>query len=112
MATPIPATTTPTTASAQFAAAKSEWNEGSCNAAAVQSMYWLAAATDLQQGETQSGSTTSDTAIADLKQLATLPDMGLTSAQVTESQSDTNYLNSFFGTPGLYGDTLGNCPSS
>ncbi|HEY2213446.1 MAG TPA: hypothetical protein VGH31_00215, partial [Acidimicrobiales bacterium] len=66
----------------------------------------------LQQGETQSGSTTSATAITDLKQLSTLPDMGLTSAQITESQNDTNYLNSFFGTPGLYGDTLGNCPSS
>lgn len=104
------ATTTTTAASpspAAIAAAKAQWNQGACAASAVQGQYWQAAATDLQ-----SDSPSSTTAIADLKQLITLPDMGLTTTQSNEFQSDVQYLDGFFGTPGLYSTATGNCPGT
>jgi hypothetical protein len=106
-------TTTSNTPPAGFTSAKAQWNQGSCQASAVQGQYWQEAAVDLQQAEAQPGSTSSyPTAVTDLQQLSTLPDMGLTSTQSTEFQSDMQFLNTFFGTPGLYGSALGNCPTT
>jgi hypothetical protein len=99
-------TTTTTGPSAAFTAAKAQWNQGSCAASAVQGQYWQTAATDLQTSESQPATAT---AIADLKQLITLPDMGLTSTQSNEFQSDVQYLDGFFDTPGLYSTATGNC---
>jgi len=90
-------------ASVDFASAKQQWVAGASASSAAQNGYWSQAATDLHAAiaaGAPSGSYT--TAINELQQLESIPEMGATNAQVAEAQNDTAALNTFFGTPGLY----------
>ena len=74
------------------------------SSSADQGTYLTQAATDLN-GAISSGATNTSgyaTAVAELQQLASLPDADQTAAQSSEFQSDTTALNTFFGTSGLY----------
>jgi hypothetical protein len=64
-------------------------------------MYWAQAASDL--GSVSPGNGADKEAIAELQQLETIPETSDTPAQITEAENDTTALNTFFGTPGLYG---------
>ncbi len=88
-----------------FLAAQKQWQQGACVASAVQGQYWQQAATDLSTIPPDA------TVVSDLKQLISLPDMGLTATQSSEYQNDVTALDSFFATPNLYGSSTGNCPS-
>jgi hypothetical protein len=101
-------TTTSTTSPAanpNYLAAQKQWEEGACVASAVQGQYWQQAATDLILIPADA------TQVGELKQLISLPDMGLSATQSSEFLTDMQDLDAFFATPNLYGSSAGNCPS-
>jgi predicted lipid-binding transport protein (Tim44 family) len=96
---PTASTTASTTSAAEtsaFGAAKAQWVAGAKADAANQGQYWTQAATDLSPFAGYSSD------VADLRQLAALPDTDDTPTQMAEATADVNTLNSFFATPGLY----------
>jgi hypothetical protein len=82
----------------EVAAAKAQWKAGAKAISADQGLYWIKAATDLA-----GAGTTYIKQVGELTELATLPDAQQTSAENAEYHKDIDALNSFFGTPGLYG---------
>jgi hypothetical protein len=94
--------------------AKVQWIQGSCAASAEQGMYWQNAATDLVSAEARGGSDAAAYAItaAHLRQLVTLPDMGLSPTQSSEYRTDISDVNLLFHTPGLYLNASGTCPNT
>lgn len=101
--TTVPATTT-STVPAGFTSAKQQWIQGASAISADQSQYLLQAATDLTGAVAGAGvdAASYQTAIAQLKQLASLPETSDTPAQKAEAQADVQALNAFFGTTDLY----------
>jgi hypothetical protein len=104
---PAPATSTTATtgaaSSADFASAKSEWEQGASAISADQGSYLDQAATDLGDAIAAGGNTSGyQMAVQELQQLASLPETGDTAAQMAEAQNDIGNLNTFFGTSGLY----------
>jgi hypothetical protein len=87
-------------ASSSFSDALAQWQQGASVDSADQDQYLGQAATDLMLGSGNNPSYV--TAANQLKQLASLPEMGDTAAQQAEAQSDISALNTFFGTSGLY----------
>jgi hypothetical protein len=98
-------TTATNTTDPNYLAAQKQWEEGACVASAVQGQYWQQAATDLSTIAADA------TQVSELKQLISLPDMGLSATQSSEYQTDMQDLDAFFATPNLYGSSSGNCPS-
>lgn len=86
------------TAAKHYADARAEWRRGASQTSAMQPRYWSAAATDLAKA----GHAGYAAAIAELRQLAGLPDAQQTPAQNAEYHHDIDALNRFFHTPGLY----------
>ncbi len=99
----IPTTTSTTSPStpAGFTMAKQAWENGAMAISADQDMYWNEAAADL--ASVGAGNEAYNEAIAELKQLVSIPETSDTPTQISEAQNDTAALNTFFGTPGLYG---------
>lgn len=64
-------------------------------------MYWNEAASDLES--VGAGIEAYNEAIAELKQLVSIPETSDTPTQISESNNDVAALNTFFDTPGLYG---------
>jgi hypothetical protein len=92
-----------------YAKAADDWRHGAKAIAADAPAYWFRAAADLQAGlstdarpRTDEGRATYEGAIGQLNDLTTLPVADETPAQQAQTKSDTEALNSFFGTPGLY----------
>jgi hypothetical protein len=94
-----------------FAAAKQQWELGTHAPSVNQGSYWDNAAKDLNAGVAAkvAGASAYKRAAAELVQLAKLPDAMQTPAQQKETLADTEAINAFFGTNGLYGV---NTPSS
>jgi hypothetical protein len=107
--TPAPSTTVttspPTTATttdpagAAYAGARSQWQQAEQQPTATQNQYFLTAANDLNA---QASSPGFSDAVAELKNLASIPETNVTSAQMAQAQSDVAALDQFFNTPGLY----------
>jgi hypothetical protein len=89
--------------SADLAAAKQEWIDGSTVDSAESSSYLRLAAIDLLSAM-DAGAADADyrTAVQQLQQVAALPETGDTPAQMAEASTDLTDLNTFFGTDGLY----------
>jgi hypothetical protein len=81
----------------EFALAQVQWKAGARASSAKQGVYWARAEHDLKVG-----GSLYPTAIAQLKQLISLPDADQTPTQNHEYRHDVAALNSLFGTPGLY----------
>jgi hypothetical protein len=79
-----------------FGPAQHDWIQGAKVDAADQGRFWRAAARQLRK------SGDFPTQVKELRQLASLPDTGLTPHQQKEARADVRHLNNFFGTPGLY----------
>jgi pyruvate/2-oxoglutarate dehydrogenase complex dihydrolipoamide acyltransferase (E2) component len=100
--TPAATGTTATTA-ADFASAKSQWEQGANAISADQGTFLDQAATDLSDAIAAGGSTPGyQTAVQELQQLASLPETDDTAAQMSEAKNDITALNVFFGTSALY----------
>jgi hypothetical protein len=87
-----------------FAAAKHQWELGAKSSSAGQGGYWHNAAEDLTAGVAAKvpAAAAYKHAAAKLLQLASLPNTMATPAQQKEGLADTEAINSFFGTNGLY----------
>jgi hypothetical protein len=81
-----------------YALARREWQITAYEAAVYQSATWEQAASYLGMGEGVDPGTTSGypAAIAELNQLANIPEMDVTPAQSAEASADTSALTSFF----------------
>jgi hypothetical protein len=79
-----------------FGPAQRWWIRGSSAIAADQNYYFGKARLQLQAAHVY------PTQVAQLAQLASFPDTGLTAAQIATVRADVKALNAFFGTPGLY----------
>jgi hypothetical protein len=81
-----------------------EWQGGASAISADQGSYLTQAATDLSNAIAAGEANTSgySSAVQELQQLASLPETSDTPTQISEAQSDTTALNTFFGTSGLY----------
>lgn len=79
-----------------FGPAQLAWIRGSKAIAAEQGRYFRAAARRLRTSGNY------PTQVKELRQLASLPDTGLTRKQRREARADVKDLDTFFGTPGLY----------
>ncbi|HEY2214120.1 MAG TPA: hypothetical protein VGH31_03610, partial [Acidimicrobiales bacterium] len=80
---------------------KQAWENGATAISADQDMYWAQAVSDLQS--VGAGIEAYKEAIAELQQLESIPETSDTPTQINEAENDTTALNTFFGTPGLYG---------
>ena len=91
-------------AAAEFSEAQQLWKAGASAISANQGYYWREAAALLTNAADSGapGSSGFSTQAGHLTQLAGLPDAMETAAQQAEAHSDTNALNTFFNTPGLY----------
>jgi hypothetical protein len=107
---PTPPTTTTTAPSgpptgSAFMAALAQWNQSfdyssPTFCACTQGNYWQQAASDLQSGISTDGGNTSgySAAASELQDLASLPLMDDTPAQMADATNDISELNAFFGT--------------
>ena len=80
-----------------FDRAQLKWLDGAHVIAVQQGAYWTSAKDYLQLA-----GTFYQTQVNELAQLISLPLTGLTPTQITEAHNDTNALDSFFESPGLY----------
>jgi hypothetical protein len=80
-----------------FASALAVWKQSAMTASASRSLYLRRAAADL----TAAGNPRYAAAVQELMNLASIPETGLTSAQMAKAHADIRALDSFFGTPGL-----------
>jgi hypothetical protein len=80
-----------------------EWQSSATANSADQGGYWIKAATDLEAAVSanDAGIGGFGTAAHELRDLASLPNTGLTDAQIAEAHADVKALDTFFGTPGL-----------
>jgi hypothetical protein len=85
-------------------AAEYEWEQGANAISADQDTYLEQAAMDLTYGIKDDGGNTSGypTAIAELNDLASMPETDAAAAQMADAQADINALDVFFDTPGLW----------
>lgn len=92
-----------------FTDAKDGWRVSGNAIVANQGRYWIQAAIDLQYGKSHDHADTSGypTAIDALVNLASLPDTNVTPTQRQQAAADSAELDSFFGTPGLFGGEVG-----
>ncbi len=90
-----------------FAAAKKAWEQGARVDAAHQGDFWEIAGSDISSGMIYRHHQTAPSLVASsyLAQLSTLPDTMNSSNQQDVAQGDTLYLDSYFGTIGLYGQS-------
>jgi len=90
-----------------YAKAAQRWRAGATAISAAEGFYWVTASKDLQAAVTSKAPGTNGYAIAanKLVQLSKLPDAMQTPAQSNEDLALTLWLNSFFGTNGLYGES-------
>lgn len=79
-----------------FGPAQRYWIRGSAADAATQNYYFGKARLQLKAAHEY------PTQVAQLAQLASFPNTGLTAAQIATVRADVKALNAFFGTPGLY----------
>lgn len=79
-----------------YGPAQLAWIRGSKAVAAKQGRYFRAAARQLNKSGNYR------TQVKQLRQLASLPDTGLSRKQRREARRDVRQLDEFFGTPGLY----------
>ncbi len=87
------------------AAAEAAWKEGSVASSAELNRYLQEAVVDLSAARALGVDNTGAyaTAIGMLRQLEAVPETDATAAQRATVRSDTLALDTFFGTPGLYG---------
>jgi hypothetical protein len=96
-ASPSGAQASPGTTSAGFSKALTAWKAAASAPQASLNTYLQQAESDLKE----SGNSSYDTAVSELSSLASLPNTSLTSAQQAQAHTDSENLDTFFGTPGL-----------
>jgi Protein of unknown function (DUF4232) len=79
-----------------YGPAQHYWTQGAKVDAAGMNYYFLKARHELKTAKTY------PTQVAELTQLNSLPDTGLTAKQIKEARADVKALDRFFATPGLY----------
>jgi Protein of unknown function (DUF4232) len=85
-----------TPAYAHYGPAQRYWTQGANVDAAGMNYYFIKARHELKTAKNY------PTQVAELTQLISLPDTGLTPKQIKEARADVKALDSFFATPGLY----------
>jgi hypothetical protein len=87
-----------------FQVAREDWQQSAQAGGAGEGPYWSQGAQLLMSGLIANpGFLGAAQAVAELQQLASLPDAMMSSSQLGESEADTLALDSFFETPGLWG---------
>jgi hypothetical protein len=104
----LPATSTATTPTSAYTAAKHLWKVTLCRPAYQQGGLWRQAARDLDAARPLSHSYR--VAAGWLRTVASIPETSVTPAQGRLFEKDAGRLDRFFHTPGLYVRYTGQCP--